>query len=513
MIGVYDLFYFQTQYRPKDTALIDNDKILAYAQLGERICRLAYGLRRLGVDRGSRVGYLFANGSSCVELFYALQKIGAVAIPFNCRSRAEDIKSLVEMVECHYFFYGEAFREIISEVRQNLKDGIVFGIEGDPLPGSDVDYRALFAEGTEEASLSCPASEDSVALMMFTGGTTGISKAVMLSGEDLYLKATLHLLDDHDFSRDTVMLCYSPLFHVAGMTYLLYLMSLGGTLVLKSSFDVDDMLRTIDQKRVTHIFMIPPGLCRRLKESSSYGQVDLSSVRFIIMSGGLNSPQLVREVFAMFSSQQVRISNTYGHTESAADTILILNRQEFEENPALAGAIGRMTKGSFIELRDENGKPVGIDCPGEAWARSPGMFAGFWGQDSPFRDGWYPTGDILKQDEDGYFYFLDRKKDMIKSGGENIYAAEVENVLNTHPAVQECAVFGQPHERWSEMVVAAVVLNPDYEPSEAELISYCKQYLASYKKPQCIYFMDGLPRSPIGKVQKNVLRQKFAQQH
>lgn len=505
MISVYDLLYYRTQYGPENLALVYKNVSITYKHLGERICQLAYGLRQIGIKKGTPVGYLFYNCPTCIELFYALQKIGAIAIPFNYRYGTNEIEPLIKTVQCAYFIYESRLKKVVQEIRQGIDLNIIFIEEGNETSEGTINLASLYENKGEDQKNSCPASDNDITLMLFTGGTTGIPKAVMMSGEDVYLRTTLVYLDDNGFSRDAVMLLNSPLFHVGGIMMFLYMISVGATIVLQDSFNIDLILHTIEKRKITHMVLIPPSICRRIKESPLYGKVNLSSVRFIFMSGGNNSSKLINEVFEMFPS--AFLFSALGHTEGAEETMVMFNKKEMMVKPNIANSVGRLTKGSFIELRDESGNRIGKNCPGEAWAKSPFMMAGFWGKESPFVNGWYATGDILKQDEEGYFYFLDRKKDMIKSGGENVYAVEVENVLSTHPAIMDCAVFALPDNELSEIVAAAVVLNKGSSISTDEIILYCKERMASYKKPKEIFFLDKLPRTSLGKVNKNALRQ------
>lgn len=506
MISVYDLFNYKVQYMPQKVALIYDGREFTYGEISDRVCRLAAGMRRLGVEQGSHVGYLFHNNPACVEIFYACQKLGAVAIPFNFRLLGDDIAKLTELTDCEYFFFGSAHRQTMASAMAKTEQRLVLIYADEDIADGETAYESLFEHGCEPADISTPATK-ATALMLFTGGTTGLPKAAMLSGEALYLKSVMHLTDTNDFDSDSVMMCYSPLFHIAGMTYLLYLFAQGGTLYLAGTFDADGTLQTIERFRITHMFLIPPNMCSLLKKSPYYGKCDLSSVKLVIMSGARNYPDLVREVFSMFPN--TRVSNTYGHTESVADTILYLDREEFAEKPYLVETVGKMTKGSFIELRDEAGAPVPVGTPGHVWAKNCAAMTGFYKKSSPFVDGWYDTGDIMKCDAEGYFYFIDRAKDMVKTGGENVFCIEVEAVLRTHPAVSDCAVFGIPDEKWSEAVVAAVVLAEGAEASEDELILWCKEHMASYKKPRKIFYVEQLPRTTLGKVNKVALREKY----
>ncbi len=509
MVSVYDLFNYKVKYMPEKVALIHEGKFFTYGEISERVCKLAAGMREIGICQGSHVGYLFHNNSLCVEIFYAVQKIGAVAIPFNFRSPGAEVGQLIDLIDCDYFFFGSKHREVVEDAKQytDIINSVKMVYAGQDLLDKEISYDSLFEYGKENSDLSAHAGSDT-ALMLFTGGTTGLSKATMLSGEALFLKSVMHLTDINAFDEKSVMMCYSPLFHVAGMTYLLYLFAQGGTLYLAGTFNADITLQHIEKFKITHVFMIPPNMCSLLKASPYYGKCDLSSVRCVIMSGAKNYVDLVREVFSMFPNTS--ISNTYGHTESVADTILYLDREEFEKNPMVVETVGKMTKGSIIEIRDGDGNPVKPGEAGIVWAKNAAAMTGFYKQKSPFVDGWYDTGDIMKQDEDGYFYFIDRAKDMVKTGGENVYCIEVESVLRGHPAVNDCAVFGIPDPKWAEAVVAAVVLNEGMNASEQDLINYCRNNMASYKKPQRIFYVDHLPRTTLGKVNKVALRNKYS---
>ena len=303
MISVYNLFNYQVNYVPEKTAIIHDGNRYTYKNLSERICKLAAGFKSVGLKKGSHVGYLFNNCIECVEIFYACQKIGAVAIPFNFRLIGSDIGKLIELTDVDCFIFGKKHREVYEAAKEYVNHEYICVYADDDIQDNEIPYSSLFCCGTEDRHVAEPATKDT-ALMLFTGGTTGLSKAAMLSGEALFLKSVMHLTDKNDFSKDSVMMCYSPLFHVAGTTYLLYLLALGGTLLLAGTLDPELTLSQIEEYKITHIFLIPPNLCSLLKASPSYGTKDLSSIRCVIMSGAKNFPDLVREVFEMMLSMK-----------------------------------------------------------------------------------------------------------------------------------------------------------------------------------------------------------------
>jgi len=505
--NVYHLLQINTAYYPDKPALIYQEQKISYRELGERINSLAYSLSRMGVKLGSRVGFLLHNCNQFIEAFYATQKLGAVAVPFNYRLKASEINELVEATECQYFIYDPKYEDVVADFKNEVSCIKEYVHLGDFKVKDEHSYQELLAKGDPHWDFVQPISNQDDALFIFTGGTTGVSKAARHTQEALLLKVTLTLMGEWRFNPEDVFLNYAPMFHVGGVSFVLFVLSSGACMIIADKFDVDELLYTIDKEKVTQMFIIPPSIFKAMMSSALLKEVDLSSMRYLIFSGGDTSGEIVKSAFELFPNAS--ILNGYGHSENAAIINNILTREQYGKKPSLICSIGKPMAFSQIKLVDEQGCEVKKGECGEAWARGPAQMKGYLNRPDPYIEGWFPTGDILRQDDEGYFYFMERKKDMIKCGGENIFANEVESVISSHPAVSSCAVVGLADPIYSEIVAAAVVLKSDGRVTEQQLIEYCKSKIASYKKPKKVFFLEQLPLSSVGKVKKYTLREQL----
>ena len=304
----------------------------------------------------------------------------------------------------------------------------------------------------------------------------------------------------------------APLYHTAGLFCILKSAALAATLILVSSFDPEKICRQIESRKATEVLMLPPISYQRLYQSEAPRKYDLSSVRLALVTAGKCTKACIDDIFEMFPNCKLRPS--WGSTEVCSATGCNLSRQQLRERPELMSTVGRLNALVEVRIVDETGAQVPVGVPGEALVRSPLVFKGYLGredeQDGIFVDGWFRTEDIMRVDADGYYYLVDRKRDIVKTGGENVYAQEIERVLQSHPAVMDSAVVGVPDPRFGEAIAAAIVLNPGAELSADELLDFCAANLASYKKPRYWALLDSLPENSVGKVQKNVLRENAA---
>lgn len=504
MFGVYDSFSFNCAQHPDKTAVVMGEQRYTYSLLSAWVNSLACSLDALGCRRGDRVGFMFRNSPEFIAVFYALQKLGAVAVPFSFLCTREELEQQIKEVECRVFLYEERYAPLVREVKPRVSSVAFYIHTGVPAGEGEYSFSAMLSGENSAWDYNAPREARDHALYLFTSGSTGKPKCVVHTNESLALFVVLPIISNCAFSGDDIILYYAPLFHLAGISYLLYMMTLGGSLVLMERFSADQFLFLVEREKVTQTFIIPPSLISRLESSPLSGSADLSSVNCVIMSGGVNAPQYGEKIFRMFP--RTTVCNTYGQSERAANTILFLTREQFAREPELINSVGKVTQFSQIKLLDDGGNEA--DC-GEAYARCPGMFTQYLRKESPFVDGWFPTGDVLQRDENGYCFFRDRKKDMIKTGGENVFSAEVEGIIKAHPAVANCAVVGLPDPEFGEAVSAAVVINPGMELSEEELIRFCRERMAPFKKPRNVFFLEKLPVSAAGKVQKALLREEL----
>ena len=313
-----------------------------------------------------------------------------------------------------------------------------------------------------------------------------------------------------DYGRE-VMLTPAPLYHAAGLCCVVKMARLAGTLVLEDCFCPDQICRQIEKYSATQIALVPPRSYQRLKTSNETAKCDFSSIRLAHITANHASRECMEDILTIFPNASLRL--TWGSTEAANVTMSILTREQLYSNEKLFNTVGRVNSVSEIRLLGENGHEVADGDVGEAWVRSPLVFKGYINNPAKnaecFRGDWFDTEDLMYRDNDGFYYMVGRKRDMIKTGGENVYAQEVEQVIRSHPAVSDCAVVAVPDAKYDEAVGAAVVLKPGCSLDGHELIEYCKKFLPSYKKPKYLAIMDKLPENNIGKVQKNVLSRDY----
>lgn len=284
-------------------------------------------------------------------------------------------------------------------------------------------------------------------------------------------------------------------------------LSAGASFVMSEKFDPEGIIEDCEEYQITQVALIPPTIIYRIAAAKNMDRDKLRSVRLCIMAGGPTDPETADKVFDTFPNTVLYLN--YGSSENAITLGHVMSREDCRKHPWMLKSSGINNMASAIRLLDDDGNEVENGKAGEAWGKSPCQLKAYIGEELRSKDGWIPTGDIFRKDEDGYYYFVCRKKNMIKSAGENVYSEEVENIIKKHPAVQDCIVFGYPHKEYGELVAAAVVLKSGVTISGSDLISYCRTQMASYKKPRKIYFLKELPTAATGKIQRKVLKEEL----
>jgi long-chain acyl-CoA synthetase len=499
MIGTYDLLRLSGLNTPDKTAVVFEGQRCSYRELISLVDALAEKFAGIGIHKGSVTGVLFSNGIDWVVVFYALLKLQACVAPITSRLTAEEIKELLIVADCEFFFYEDKYSNLIDDLSKELADdsAITFFSEKD-----------LEAQAGIAVEFLPVKSEDPI-LSIFTGGSTGSVKAAIHTQYSIVMQAVSGFRNQVAPKNDDVMLNYAPLFHLGGLSSLINVLAIGGTLVLTKRFDEEEILQLIETERVTKLLLIPPTIITRFSNDvvNSY---DLSSVEVVFLTGGASNAAIAEKIFELLP--QVRLFNGYGQTEQAIRMTNLINKEQFTKYPERIDSVGIPDEFFEVRLVDDESNDVAKGACGEAWGKSPCMFQGYKGVESELVDGWFATGDLFYQDEEGYYYFQGRKKNMIKSGGENIYAVEVERVIAKHPAVLEYAVIGLPDTKLGEMVVAAIVSERE-DLTEEEIIAFCVQNMASFKKPGKVYFLPELPKSKTGKVNLAALRENLLEQH
>jgi acyl-CoA synthetase (AMP-forming)/AMP-acid ligase II len=463
-----------------------------YAAFQEQVGRMAGALRARGVQAGDRVALLDTNSPTLLAALYATASLGATAVPLSYRARQAELASMLALITPRLVLAGERYLQ--------LSPGAIV-LEDVP---SDT-------EPHEPAEVD----DEDVAVMLFTSGTTAAPKAVMLAHGDLtgYVFNTTDAADGSDVGA---VILAAPFYHVAGLTAALTATFGGRRMVMQRQFVAEDWLRLVESERVTHAFLVPTML-KQVLDEPDFGQTDLSSLQVISYGAAPMPLGVIRRAIEAFPPS-VGFINAFGQTETTS-TVTMLgpedhrldgSPEEIERKVRRLGSIGRPLPDVEVQVVSEDGQPRPSGQIGEIAIRTERLMRGYYGQaQSPLQDGWLRTRDLGWVDEDGYVYLAGRASDLIIRGGENIAPDEVEQVLESHPGVDEAAVVGVPDEEWGERVAAVVVLREGASVSADDLIEYARQRLASFKKPERIVFADSVPRGPLGKLLRNEVRAAF----
>jgi len=486
--------------RPEAPAVVDTERRLNHRQLAERAWATANGLRGLGVKPGDRVAILCGNGVFSAEAILGAIAAGAIATPLSWRWSAPELEHGLNDSGARIVL---ADAEFALAAHHAIAAGRVRGVEH------------VLTEGQDFESFLGPATPPDVAVsaadpavILYTGGTTGASKGVLLSHTNVMANAIDEIVDT-DMEPDDVTLLIAPMYHSASLLcWFLPHLVIGACSVFMRRFDEDHAGELIERERVTNGFFIP-NMVRRMLISGAWARHRMDSFRRLYVGGAtfrLPDKEAVRDVLP-----GARIYYQYGLTEAGPIVTRLRPEDMFKEE--LDGSIGQEMLLNDVTIRDEEGREVPDGVAGEICVRGPNVMLGYFNRPDAtaavFRDGWLRTGDVASR-HDGYFTFHDRLKDMIKSGGENVYSAEVEQALYTHPAVAEAAVLGVASEEWDEEVRAVVALKPSFSVSERELQDHARRTLAGYKVPKRILFvpLERMPVNPSGKIMKRELREQ-----
>lgn len=501
----------QLRRSPDAVATVFGDRRQTWRQLADRSARLATVLRNIGMEANDRVGMLALNSDRYLEYMLGVWWGGGALNPVNTRwSPAEvafsldDCDTKILLVDDHFVPWADELR-----ARSRSLQTLIYVGEADAPVG--------MLHAAQLIDRAAPASDvrrggDDLAGVFYTGGTTGFPKGVMLSHDALSGNAICNLLEVN-YTEDEVVLAVSPIFHQAGMCVLIRALVRGCRTVYIDAFDPVKILRATANERATFTLLVPTML-QRLIECPDFAAYDTSSLRKIIYGASpINESLLERLLKAL---PNVDFYQGYGMTETGGPYTTLpaaCHRSSLPEDRTRLRSAGRPAWGIDMRIMDSAGREVPTGTTGEIVARGVGMMQGYWGRETEtreaFRDGWLRSGDVGYVDDGGYLFIVDRLKDMIVSGGENVYSAEVENALSRHPAVASCAVIGIPSERWGEQVHAVVVVRDGAQVTEIELRDHCKEYIAGYKCPASVEFRDGLPLSAAGKLLKHELRRPY----
>ncbi|MFI8992828.1 o-succinylbenzoate--CoA ligase [Streptomyces sp. NPDC053542] len=478
---------------PHRTAVRHEGTATTYAELHERTTRLARALRAAGVRRGDRIAYLGPNHPAFLETFFAAGALGAVFVPLNTRLAGPEIAYQLTDSGAVTLVHSPTHTDLVTHLGDTAATVRTY-IEVGP------EYEELIA-GAGAEPIDEPVTGDEVCIIMYTSGTTGRPKGAMLTHANLTWNA-LNVLVDTDLTADEVALVSAPLFHTAGLNMLtLPVLLKGGTCVLVESFDAEATFDLIAEHRITFMFGVPT-MYERIARSPRWPAADLSSLRLLTCGGSPVSGPLI----AAYQERGLAFQQGYGMTEAAPGALFL----DGEHAVSKAGSAGVPHFFTDVRVVRPDLSPTAIGETGEVLVRGPNVMPGYWGlpeeSAAAFADGWFRTGDAARIDADGYVTVVDRLKDMIISGGENVYPAEVENALLAHPGVAECAVIGVPDERWGEVPRAVVVAREGCALDPAEVLDALAGQLAKYKIPKSVVVADELPRTASGKLLKPRVR-------
>ena len=513
------LRYAEQQY-PQRTAVVCGEERFTYAQFAERAARLAGALRKAGVQAGDRVAFLSTNCHRLLEAYYGVVEAGAALLPLNIRLAPQELAYVLNDSGARVLFYQKRFLELVGSLRPHISNVNAFYIL-DSVKEEDWEnehhYEALLAGSPAYRTDVMTVDENSLAELFYTSGTSAEPKGVMLTHRNIYLHAYNSGLGLRDGEKDAVELHTIPLFHANGWGVAHFLTLLGGKHVMIQRFDPPEVFRLIEAERVNYCGLVP-AMATALVNCPERTNYDLRSLRRINIGGAASSPTLVKEVE---KSLGCSCFSGYGLTETAPVLSVSLIKAgyswEGEERFTRQAMTGYAMPGVELRVVDSNDQDVPKDghAIGEIITRSDGVMEGYWGQPKATAEvmggGWFHTGDMAVWDEHGYILIVDRKKDVIITGGENVSSLEVEKVLLSHPAVLEAAVLPVPDEKWGEVPRALVVLKAGARAGEMELIEHCRTHLAHYKCPCAVEFMESLPKTGTCKVLKRDLRKKYWQ--
>jgi acyl-CoA synthetase (AMP-forming)/AMP-acid ligase II len=514
LLTLSDAIATQARLNPAKLGARDSRRALTYAQWQERATRLAAGLLQAGLAKGDRVGLLAYNCVEWMEIYVALARAGLVAVPMNFRLTAAEISYILGHSEAAAVIAGHEFQATVDEIRaeQNLLPGRLVVMGGAGRAGNGwVRYEDLIAGADAATPMPQVQPEDTCALM-YTSGTTGRPKGAIRSHAGSALIALATALE-MGFTRDDTGLLVMPLCHANSLYFGTTFMHLGATVIVddRRSFDPEALLATLSRDKVTFTSLVPTHYIMLLALPEEVKtKYDVSTVGKLLVSSAPARQDTKRAILEYFRNG--KLYELYGSTEAGWVTLL----RPHEQLERL-GSVGREWAGSgAIRILDERGHEVPDGEVGELFSRTSYVFDGYWknGEKTAeaFRGAWCSVGDMARRDRDGYIWLVDRKSNMIISGGENIYPSEVEGVLGAYPKVKDVAVIGIPHDKWGETVQAVIVLHAGQEASVQEMQDWCRQRLAAFKTPRSVVFIEdsAMPRTATGKILHRVLRQQLA---
>jgi acyl-CoA synthetase (AMP-forming)/AMP-acid ligase II len=502
---------------PDRDAIVFDGNRLSFGELADRVNRLANGLGDLGVGAGDRVAVMQVNCNEHLESYFATAKLDAIFVPINFRARAEELSFMLNDSGVKAIILGQRYQDMLRSIKPDLttvEHQISLEAPGDGF----LFYDELLETSSNEERFPTADGAD-VTMVMFTAGTTGTPKGVMLSHNSFssYILANVEPVDMDSAEKNILTV---PLHHIAGVQAVMAAIYGGRTLVLQRQFDEEEWMKLVQDEKVNRAMMVPTML-KRLMDKPTFKDYDLSSLQVITYGAAPMPLEVIKKAILEFPT--TRFINAFGQTETASTiTMLPPDAHDIHEGDAdyeikmkRLGSIGKPLPDVEVRIVDEEGNDVAVGDNGEIVARGDRLMKGYWNRDEAtketLRGGWLYTGDLGYWDDEGYIFLSGRAKDFLKRGGEMIAPEEVEQIIMSHPSVDEAAIIGIPDVEWGERVRAIVVKKPGVELTEEEVIEHCRPRMAGFKRPEDVVFIEELPRNPMGKVLKRVLREEYTQ--
>lgn len=512
-----DFLSIATAICPDRDAITFEGSRWTYAQLNERVNRLARALDNLGVRKGERIGMLQVNCNQYMEAYFASAKHGAIFVPLNFRAKADELQYMIGNAEAKVLLVGTRYMDMVDTLLPQLPTVTTCIALEDKHNGTPLYEDLLTASSPDEQSTEI--EDEDITILMYTAGTTGRPKGVPLTHNG-FVSYVLENVEPASPEIEERNLLTVPLYHVAGIQAMLAAVYGGRTLVMMRQFEVKEWMATVEREKATRAMLVPTML-KRVIDDPEFSGHDLTSLKVITYGAAPMPFEVIKKAIAMMP--WVRFINAFGQTETAS-TIAALGPEDHviegdederdKKLKRLTSSIGRPLSDVEVKIVDTNGTTLPPGSIGELLVRGPRVMTGYWGDQEKSSqvltpDGWLKTGDMGWMDEDGYIYLAGRGDDMIIRGGENISPEEVEHVLQSHPKVEDAAVIGVPDQEWGQQPRAIVVLKKDTQATPEEIIEFCRERLAGFKRPRSVIFVDALPYNQMGKVVKKELRDKY----
>lgn len=504
MINVGNWIKKWSLLHPHKPALFFEDRPFTYQEFNRRTNQLCHFLLESGLTKGDRVAVLLRNCHQYLETFFAVSKIGAILVPLNWRLAGPELEFILRDSGARIWIFEPEFEEVVSAIRPNLNlSDEHYVSSGAPKP----DWAVGYEKATSKQPVHEPCTNGSVGgedphIIMYTSGTTGIPKGAVLSHRKTFFNV-LNADMVYNLTPKDIMMISRPMFHSGGLLVeAMPVLYKGGTLILKKRFRPPEILETAERYRVT-ILELAATVYQFILQQCDPVRHDLHSVRCFFTGGERIPVTMLRE----YDKRGIVISQIFGQTE--ASTITFLSPENASRK---IGSVGLPVFHGEVRIVDKTGREIGPGEVGEIVVKGPTLMSGYWNRPDltaeTIRDGWLYTGDLAKKDEEGYFYIVDREKDMFISGGENVYPAEIEKVLFNHPKIFDVGVVGVPDGKWGEVGKAYIVLRPDETLTEEDVFTFLQGKLGKYKIPKYIEFIDRLPKTASGKIQKFMLKER-----